>query len=186
MIRYHITDRRLAGGVEPLVKAVSRSLMDGVDLVQIREKDLPGRELTELVERVLALPNPHRSRILVNSRVDIAVGCGADGVHLPSGSFPVDRVRRMAPQHFLIGVSCHTEHELREAEQAGADFAVLSPIFLSPSKPEPQPPLGLETLSRWVAKVRIPVLALGGVSTRSAPLCQRAGASGVAGISMFQ
>jgi thiamine-phosphate pyrophosphorylase len=186
VIRYHITDRKLAGGIEPLVKAISRNLMDGVDLVQIREKDMPGGELAALVERVLALPNPHRCRILVNSRVDVAIGCGAGGVHLPSASFPIDRVRRIAPAHFLIGVSCHTEQELLEAEQGGADFLVLSPIFLSPSKAEPQPPLGLERFTRMAAKVRVPVLALGGVSHRSVPLCQRAGAAGVAGISMFQ
>ena len=186
MIRYYITDRRLAGGVEPLVKAISRNLMDGVDLVQIREKDLSARELAALVLRVLALPNPHRSRILVNSRTDVAVACGAAGVHLPAGSFPVERVRRIAPANFLIGVSCHTERDLAEAEGASADFAVLGPVFLSPSKNEPQPPIGLETFALWAAKTRIPVLALGGVSHRSAPLCERAGAAGVAGISMFQ
>ena len=186
MIRYYITDRRLAGGIEPLVKAISRNLMDGVDLVQIREKDLPGRELAALTRRVLALPNPHRSRILVNSRVDVAVACGAGGVHLPAGSLPIDRVRAISPANFLIGVSCHTEQELIDAEQGSADFAVLGPVFLSPSKHEPQPPIGLETLARWTANTRIPVLALGGVSHRSAPLCVRAGAAGVAGISMFQ
>jgi len=186
VIRYHITDRKLAGGTEALVKAISRSLMDGVDLVQIREKDLSARELAALVERVLALPNPHRSRILVNSRIDVAVACGAGGVHLPAYSFAVNRVRSLAPPDFLIGVSCHTEQELRDADQAGADFAVLSPVFLSPSKQEPQPPLGLDRLAKWIAKVRLPVLALGGVSQKSAPLCERAGAAGVAGISMFQ
>ena len=186
MIRYYITDRRLAGGTEALIKAISRNLMDGVDLVQIREKDMPARELSNLVERVLTLPNPHGSRILVNSRVDVAMACGAGGVHLPADFPSVDRVRRIAPPDFLIGVSCHTEDELLEAEQGGADFAVLSPVFLSPSKAEPQPPLGLERLTKWAAKVRIPVLALGGVSVRSAPLCLRAGAAGVAGISMFQ
>jgi len=186
LIRYHITDRKLAGGTDALVKAISRNLMDGVDLVQIREKDLPVRDLGSLVERVLALPNPHRSRILVNARIDVAIGCGAGGVHLPAHSFAVNRVRGIAPADFLIGVSCHTEQELREAEQAGADFAVLSPVFLSPSKQAPQPPLGLDRLARWIANVRIPVLALGGVSQKSAPLCERAGAAGVAGISMFQ
>jgi thiamine-phosphate pyrophosphorylase len=186
VIRCHITDRRLAGGTEALVKIISRNLMDGVDLVQIREKDLSARDLVELVERVLLLPNPHGSRILVNSRVDVAMGCGAAGVHLPGHSFPVDRVRRIAPAHFLVGVSCHIESELYEAEAAGADFALLSPVFVSSSKPETQPPLGLDRLERMVAKVRIPVLALGGISQRTAPSCVSAGAAGVAGISMFQ
>lgn len=186
LIRYHITDRLQAGGIEPLVKAISRSLMDGVDLVQIREKDLTARELTSLVKRILALPNPHRSRILVNSRMDVATVCGAAGVHLPAGSLPVDRIRAVAPADFLVGVSCHSERELKEAEQGGADFAVLSPVFFSPSKAESDPPLGLQRFAEWAGKVRIPVLALGGVSHRSAALCERAGAAGVAGISMFQ
>ncbi len=169
-----------------MVKAVSRSLMDGVDLVQVREKDLPARELVALVKRILALPNPHRSRILVNSRVDVAIGCGAAGVHLPGGSFPVERVRSIAPAEFLIGVSCHSERDVLDAEQGGADFAVLSPVFFSSSKQEPQPPLGLQRFAAWAARVGIPVLALGGVSHRNAALCQRAGAAGIAGISMFQ
>lgn len=185
MIRYYITDRHSAGGEDALVKLIALRLMDGVDLVQIREKDLPVRALKALVERVLALPNPHGSRILVNTRTDIALACGAHGVHLPTGSVPASAVRRIVPSGFLIGASTHNLDELARAEREGADFAVFGPIFLSGSKPEAVP-LGLPGLKEAVRSARIPVLALGGVSQRNAGQCMEAGAAGVAGISLFQ
>lgn len=186
MIRYQITDRRLAGGIEPLVRSVSRNLMDGIDLVQIREKDLEGRELASLVRRIVSLPNPHGTRILVNARVDVAMAGGAHGVHLPSDGLPPERIRKIAPADFVIGVSCHSEAELLAAQDGHADFAVLGPIFLSQSLKAGQSPLGLNILEKLAVKSRIPVLALGGVSHKNAALCLRAGAAGVAGISMFQ
>lgn len=186
MIRYQITDRRLAGGIEPLVRSISRNLMDGIDLVQIREKDLDVRELSSLVRRIVALPNPHGTRILVNTRTDVAMACGAHGVHLPSNSLPPERIRKVAPPDFVIGVSCHSEAELLAAEEGHADFAVLGPVFLSQSLKSGQTPLGLNILEKLAAQSRIPVLALGGVSQKNASLCLRAGAAGVAGISMFQ
>ncbi len=88
MLRYYITDRRPLGGTEPLVQSIAQALAAGVDHIQIREKDLPTRELTALVTGALALPNPHQTKILVNTRVDIALACQAHGVHLPSAAIP--------------------------------------------------------------------------------------------------
>ncbi len=189
MIRYYITDRHHAGGIEPLLALIARNLRDGVDLIQIREKDLAVRELATLVERALQLPNPHGTRIVVNTRTDVAMAYGAGGVHLPGGSIAPHRIRKIAPQDFVIGVSCHNEEDLLRAEEEGADFAVIGPVFPSLSKParEDTPrPLGIDRLTRLTGAVRIPVLALGGVTLRNAPLCMRAGAAGIAGITVFQ
>jgi len=184
MIRCHITDRRAAGGTEALLALIERNARSGIDWIQIREKDLDARSLAALVEQ--ALLRAGNARILVNSRADIALACGAAGLHLPADSPAPSAWRPICPPGFLIGVSCHGIDDLIEAEQRGADYALFSPVFRPLSKDDPRPVHGLEGLRRACAAVRIPVLALGGITAENAPLCLAAGAAGVAGITLFQ
>jgi thiamine-phosphate pyrophosphorylase len=171
MKRYCITDS---------LDVAARAARDGVEMIQIRAKELSVRALTELVRGAVALKG---SLILVNTRTDVALACGAHGVHLPAGSMAPSKIRKIAPPIFLIGVSCHTIQELSAAEKEGADFAVFGPIFASPSKSVT--PIGIEALRQATASVRLPIYALGGVTAVNAPLCIQAGAAGIAGISLF-
>jgi len=168
---------------ESLLDAIARNLAAGIEWIQIREKDLSARALFELVEAALSLPNPHNSKILVNSRADVAVAAVAAGVHLPSGSPPARVWRRPG---FLVGVSCHSVEEVRNAESEGADYVVFGPVFPPLSKAARAEPRGLEGLRRATAAVKIPVLALGGVTRENSDACISAGAAGIAGITIFQ
>jgi len=191
----YITDRR-ALGKKPLLPRIIEAARAGVDIIQIREKDLPTRELVALAQAAIDGVRATKARIVVNDRLDVALALGAAGVHLGTSSMPPRAVRdcvnrdfvsgNFVPADFLVGVSCHSLDEAVKAEAAGADYLLLGPIFPTPSKLPYGPPLGLPTLKKVTARITIPVLALGGITVERVKPCIEVGAAGIAGISIFQ
>ena len=192
-ILYLITRGATSEGTTPdapefarILNQISAAVAAGINLIQIREKQLTTRVLFELVERASELTRETNTRLLVNDRADVAVGGGADGVHLTTQSLDAATSRKIFGQEFLIGASTHSLAEARAAQEQGADFIVLGPVFETESKKQFGSPVGLETLSDVARDLcDFPVLALGGISATNAVDCFAAGAQGIAGISLF-
>jgi len=170
-----------------ILEQVSAAVASGIELIQLREKRLTARVLFELVEQSAVLTRASATRLLVNDRADVAAAAGADGVHLTTQSIDAASIRRTFGDNFLIGVSTHSPVEAEVAKEGGADFVVFGPVFATPSKEKFGPPTGLGKLER-VAKdlAPFPLVALGGIDVTNARDCLRAGASGIAGISLFE
>jgi thiamine-phosphate pyrophosphorylase len=185
-IHCYITHRRSLPAGATLIHNIARNLTAGVEWIQIREKDLSARDLFDLTRHALSLPNPRGSKILVNTRVDVALAAGAAGAHLPAGS-PAPRIwRSLAPPGFLLGVSCHSLDEVCTAQDQGADYVIFGPVFPPRSKATGLEPRGIEGLAQAVRALNIPVLALGGITATNAEDCAQAGAAGIAAISLYQ
>jgi thiamine-phosphate pyrophosphorylase len=171
---------------QDILRQVSAAVAAGVQLVQLREKGLTARVLFELTARAAEITRGTSTRLLVNDRADIAAGAGADGVHLTTRSLEPEIVRKTFGADFLIGASTHSLAEATSARDGGADFVVFGPIFPTSSKEEYGPPLGVDRLAKVASELApCPVLALGGISRENAQECLRAGASGIAGITVF-
>jgi thiamine-phosphate pyrophosphorylase len=175
MIRYYVTDRRSAD----VVVAAERAAAEGVDMIQVREKDLEANALYELVRAVLKTVKGSGTKVLVNDRLDVALAAGADGVHLPANGLPVSEVR---PLIGLVGRSTHSLDAVRQAEAGGADFVVFGPVFETPGKI----PVGVDRLRKVAEATTIPVLAIGGITSENTGAVIAAGAMGIAGIRLFQ
>jgi len=175
-----VTDRRLCRGPS-LAEAVAQAVEGGANLVQLREKDLPAADLLALAERLRAVTQD-RALLVVNDRLDVALACDAEGVHLPEQGLPVEAARRLAGQGFVIGRSVHSVAEAVRAQEEGADYVQVGAIFASRSHPG-QAPAGLGLLETVVAAVSIPILAVGGITAANVGEAMRAGAGGAAVIS---
>ncbi len=178
---YLITDRKIA--TKPLPEAVRLALNGGVRAIQLREKDLPVRDLLALARELRTMTREFGARLFVNDRVDVAIAADADGVHLAHASMPAHAVRKIVPDDFLIVVSTHDLEEAWQAEAEGADFITFGPVFATPSKMSYGLPPGPEALEEAVRKVAIPVFGLGGIRQRSIDTVLAAGAFGISLIS---
>jgi thiamine-phosphate pyrophosphorylase len=186
----YVTDRKglPERSLRDVAEKIRLAAAAGADWVQIREKDLPPRELLELAREAV---QSTAARIFINDRLDVALAAGATGVHLGRASVPAAEVVRWrragnTAENFSIGVSCHSLDEVREAEAAGADYAFFGPVFETPSKRAFGPPQGIALLGEICRAVKIPVVAIGGVDEKNAASLIRAGAAGVAAIRTFQ
>ena len=178
---YLITDRKQTK--LPLPDAVRLALQGGARAIQLREKDLPVRELLSLAGEIRTITREFGAKLFINDRIDVAVAVEADGVHLRHESMPAPAIRKVLGAKMLLGVSTHTLEEARAAEAMGADFVTFGPVYETPSKISFGAPAGLEAL-RWAAKaVDIPVFALGGIKSRNIGHVLWAGAYGVSMIS---
>ncbi len=193
----YVTDRLALpvssqSAAESLTQVIRRAVAAGIDWLQLREKDLPARRLLEFAREAVEAARSGGTRILVNDRLDVALAAGAAGVHLGEQSLPVAEVARwraasaQAPAGFLLGASCHSQAAAREAERGGCDYIIFGPVYATPSKAAQGPPQGLERLAEVCRSVRIPVLAIGGVTLSNAAACLAAGAAGLAAIRLFQ
>ncbi len=178
---YLITDRKQTK--LPLHEAVRLALEGGVRAIQLREKDLPIRELLSLAREIRAITTEFKAKLFINDRVDIAVAVEADGVHLGHQSMPPEAVRKVVGKRMLIGVSTHTAGEAGAAEQGGADFVTFGPVFATPSKLQYGAPAGIEAVKTVKQQTTIPVFGLGGIKPENLREVMNAGADGVAMIS---
>ena len=176
---YFITDRKKFK--KPFLDTIKEVLDKGVRLIQIREKDLSDDELYNLTDKVLEVSKGYDAKIFINSRVDIAYMLGLDGVHLTSRSVPVSVVKRKFPD-LIVGKSCHSVEDVLKAQEEGADYVFISPIFEVEGKGKP---IGIEGLKKVLEVAKIPVYALGGINNSNVEEVLKTGVYGIAGIRFF-
>lgn len=180
-----MTDRA-ALDPKQFMNRLRQAIQAGVDWIQLREKSTPTLELIQVAEKVLSLRRGARQKVILNDRLDVALACGFDGIHLGGSSFPVGNVRKMVPPGFIVGASVHHLNEALEAEQEGADYVIFGPVFLTPSKLQYGLPQGTQKLRAVASALSVPVLAIGGITLSNYQECLEAGAAGIAAISLFQ
>jgi thiamine-phosphate diphosphorylase len=186
-----VTDRRrLAPADAPfeasrrcLVAQARHAVAAGIDLIQVRERDLEAANLAALVTDLVAVTRGTSTRVVVNDRLDVALACDADGVHLRADSIAVEAARRLVPHGFLIGRSIHGAGEAAQA--AGADYVIAGTLFPSESKRTTPALLGLDGLREVVAAIPVPVLAIGGITGDRFEEVAAARPAGIAGIGLF-
>ena len=177
-----VTDRGLAGG-RALIEIVAAAVAGGVSMVQLREKTLDTRAFVEEARALKALLAPLRVPLLINDRLDVALACGADGVHVGQSDMPVEIARALLPKGALVGLSITCAHDLRRADARAADYLGVGPIFAQSTKPDATPPLGVEGFRALRALSEKPMMVIGGIASDNCAPLLAAGADGLAVVS---
>lgn len=170
--------------MESLTEFIERAFAAGVDMLQIRERDLPARDMLSVSEAAVGIARKTGARVMVNDRADVA-RCAGGGVHLTTRSLGIETVKSVFGPEMMIGASTHNLEEAIAAENGGADFVVFGPVFETSSKRSYGPPVGVASLRAVASSLRIPVLALGGITLVNFHEALDAGAAGIAAISLF-
>ncbi len=184
---YIITDRHATAGGQPLIEVIAEALSalpHGAAMVQMREKDLEGKQALILAKQLREITRTRRCPLLINDRIDVALAAEADGIHLPQNSFDLATARRLLGTKRIIGCSTHSLTQAQAACAAGADFIVYGPIWHTPSKQSFGPPLGPDALAvaASATNTKSPIFAIGGLTPQTAPIARKNGAHGIAAI----
>lgn len=179
---YLVTDQALTRG-RPLADVVAAAVQGGVTCVQLREKQLGTREFLAQALILKALLTPLRIPLVINDRIDIALACGADGVHLGQNDLPADEARKLLPPGVFVGWSVESMDDVQQSAALPVDYLGVSPIFSTPTKTDTKDPWGLEGLAVVRAATPLPLVAIGGIHTGNAREVLRAGADGLAVVS---
>ena len=179
---YLVTDRNQTGGRD-LLRVLEQALDGGVKAIQLREKDLSGRDLFSLAERSRTLCQAYHAALFINDRVDVALAVDAAGVQLSKSSLPLVTARTLLGPQKIIGLSTHSLQEAKEAQQNGADFILFGPVYFTASKAAYGAPQGLAGLKTIVDNISLPVYAIGGIKAENVKSTKNCGVRGVALIS---
>jgi thiamine-phosphate pyrophosphorylase len=179
---YVVTDRTIGRGRSHGIQAAA-ALEGGADVIQLRDKDMSGRELLITAREICKLTEETGALSIINDRLDVALAAKASGVHLGQSDLPVGAAKAIAPSGFIIGVSVATLEEAQQAEREGADYVALSPVFDTRTKNDAGPGHGLAILRTMRRELNVPVLAIGGIGLNNVRDVFNAGADGVAVIS---
>ena len=179
---YLVTDRGLCGG-RPLEEIVIQALKGGISFVQLREKEISTRSFVEEAGRIKELLAPYKVPLIINDRVDVAVACGAEGVHIGQDDMPYEIVRKIMGEKAIIGLSVETWEDVVASQKLDVSYIGISPIFATPTKTDTKGAWGLEGLARIKAFSRHPLVAIGGINESNVREIVMAGAQCIAVVS---
>ncbi|MCK4648566.1 thiamine phosphate synthase [bacterium] len=176
---YVIIDRRMIKGRSP-IQVAREAIAGGASAIQLREKELESGDLCHLASSLKKAARKKKALFIVNDRVDIAKACDADGVHLGNKDLPINIARKLLGKKKIIGVTVRNLSQALRAQREGADYVSLGPIFFTKTKKDLPPPQGLKVITRIKGKIKIPLLAIGGINRNNVAQVMRAGADGAA------
>ena len=181
---YLVTDRRLCGG-HPLEEVIVKAIKGGVAYVQLREKDVSTRFFVEEAKRIKKLLEPYKIPLIINDRVDVALACSAEGVHIGQEDMPYEIVRKLMGRKAIIGLSVEKWEDVEASQKLDVSYIGISPVFSTPTKADTKGVWGLDGLAKIKAFSRHPLVAIGGINESNAANVIKAGADCLAIVSVI-